>query len=129
MNDQQIMRRFQVLGVGPGDPELLTVKAVNCLQHAQIIYHAGPSNDQGRALDILRTQLRPEQSTRTVRFDSMNAVNAEGPTAYRRGVEQIAADCRSGAGRGVCHGRRSDYLQHGFDHLATTGRDCPRDSD
>ena len=97
MSDHQVIRRFFVLGVGPGDPELLTVKALRLLQRAHIVYHAGPSDDQGRALDVIRTHLRPEQVTRTVRFDSMSAVSSEGPAAYRRGVEQIAADCRCGA--------------------------------
>ena len=32
------MGRFWAVGVGPGDPELLTVKAVNRIRRAQVIY-------------------------------------------------------------------------------------------
>src|SRR4051794_26374391 len=88
---------FWAVGVGPGDPELLTLKAVSVLRQASAVYHAGPADDRGRALDVVRAHLRPEQPTRTVLRASMTAAaSANGETAYRYGVEQIAADCRQG---------------------------------
>ena len=88
---------FWAIGAGPGDPELLTLKAVNILQRAHIIYHAGPEQRQGRAWEIVRAYVRPDQQIRTVLTESMSTVRAsDWRAAYRPGVEQIAADCRRG---------------------------------
>jgi precorrin-2 C20-methyltransferase/precorrin-3B C17-methyltransferase len=83
------MARFWAVGVGPGDPELLTVKAVNAIRAAHVVYHAGPGDDRGRALDIVRHLLRPDQPTRTLALGSMSDTDR---SAYRPGVERIAAD-------------------------------------
>src|SRR5438445_11451208 len=40
------MGKFWAIGVGPGDPGLLTLKAVEVLGRVQVIYHAGPKPDQ-----------------------------------------------------------------------------------
>jgi precorrin-2 C(20)-methyltransferase len=88
-----MLGRFWALGVGPGDPELLTIKAAGLLRQAQRVYHAGPRDDQGRALEIVRGLLRPEQLVRTLLPGPMAEVNVD---AYRAGVERIAADCRAG---------------------------------
>lgn len=89
--------RFWAVGVGPGDPELLTLKAVRLIRRAAAVYHAGPADDRGRALEVVRAQLRPDQPTRTVLTASMAAAASEnGAAAYRYGVEQIAVDCRQG---------------------------------
>ncbi len=91
------MGRFWAVGVGPGDPELLTVKAVNIIRCAPVIYHAGTEMNKGRAYEIIHSFLRPEQKIRLVRIEPMSAVSAsEGNTAYRQGVDQIAAACRQG---------------------------------
>jgi precorrin-2 C(20)-methyltransferase len=85
------------VGVGPGDPELLTLKAVNVLRQAHVLYHAGPRANQGRAWDMIRAHVQPEQEVRVLLAEPMSAVSASnGKAAYRQGVEQIAADCRRG---------------------------------
>jgi precorrin-2 C20-methyltransferase/precorrin-3B C17-methyltransferase len=88
--------RFWAVGVGPGDPDLLTVKAVRILQQVAVIYHAGPEERAGRAWQIVRGVARPEQAVRVVRTDAMNTLTNGGRAGYRAGVEQIAADCRRG---------------------------------
>lgn len=87
------MGRFWAVGVGPGDPELLTVKAIRVLRRAQVLYHAGPETNAGRAWDIIRRAVRPEQHVRVVLTEPMSSVCE---LHYRRGAEQIAADCRRG---------------------------------
>src|SRR5437763_11809915 len=85
------------VGVGPGDPELMTVKAINAIGRAHVIYHAGPRPDQGRAWEVIRHLVRPEQQVRLLLSGSMRAASAEKDrAAYRPAVEQIAADCRGG---------------------------------
>jgi precorrin-2 C20-methyltransferase/precorrin-3B C17-methyltransferase len=88
--------RFWAVGVGPGDPDLLTVKAMRILQQVPVLYHAGPEERAGRAWQIVRGVVRPEQAVRVVRTDAMSALSNGGRAGYRAGVEQIAADCRRG---------------------------------
>jgi precorrin-2 C20-methyltransferase/precorrin-3B C17-methyltransferase len=91
------MGQFWAVGVGPGDPELLTVKAVNVLRSADVIYHAGPRPDQGRGWETIRHLVRPDQEVRTIRTASMREVRAiEAKAAYGAAIDQIAADCRRG---------------------------------
>ncbi|MCS6852709.1 MAG: precorrin-3B C(17)-methyltransferase, partial [Gemmataceae bacterium] len=91
------MGHFWAIGVGPGDPELLTLKAVRLIQEADVLYHPGPRPDQGRAWEIVRHLVRPEQEVRVVLSESMAAVSATAEhAAYRPAVERIAADCRQG---------------------------------
>jgi precorrin-2 C(20)-methyltransferase len=91
------MGQFWAVGVGPGDPELMTLKAVNLLRRAHLLYHAGPKPDQGRAWEIVRGHVRPGQQVRIVLAESMAAASASPDRAANRpGVERIAADCRRG---------------------------------
>lgn len=49
------------IGVGPGDPKLLTVRAVEVLKQVSVVFAAGsPKNDYSIALDTVREYLRPD---------------------------------------------------------------------
>src|SRR5690242_7640708 len=89
------MGRFWAVGVGPGDPELLTVKAVRLVRSAHVLYHAGPAPHEGRAWDVVRHLHQPGQEVRTVRSAPMADIDGSAE-AYREGAERIAADCRAG---------------------------------
>jgi precorrin-2 C20-methyltransferase/precorrin-3B C17-methyltransferase len=88
--------RFWAVGVGPGDPELLTRKAVRVLERAHVVCHAGPQERAGRAWQVIAGLIRPGQQVRVVRHEPMDVLSADGPAGYRPGVEAIAADCRRG---------------------------------
>jgi precorrin-2 C(20)-methyltransferase len=92
------MSHFWAVGVGPGDPGLLTFRAAEVIACAQVIYHAGPEERQGRAWEIIRARVRPEQEIKRLLTTSMSAASAaeDWRIPYRQGVEQIAADCRRG---------------------------------
>lgn len=97
MASTSLLGQFWAVGVGPGDPELLTLKAVRILQAAPVLYHPGPEAMRGRALDIVRPLLRPEQEIRSVLDGPMTAIAAaDWKTSYLRGVEGIVAECRAG---------------------------------
>jgi len=56
------------VGVGPGDPELVTVKAVKALFKAQVVFAAASTkNDYSLALSIAAPHMRPD--TPVVRLD------------------------------------------------------------
>lgn len=55
--------RLLGLGVGPGDPELMTVKAVRLLQSAPIVAYLAAKGKKGNALTIIESYLTPEQQT------------------------------------------------------------------
>src|SRR6266851_7566979 len=109
------MGKFWAIGVWPGDPGLLTLKAVDILLRVQVIYHAGPKPDQGRAWSIVRSYLRADREVRIVLAGSagilpasgagetpalpgsrMAALPSDGKAPYQSAVDRIAADCRAG---------------------------------
>ena len=49
------------LGVGPGDPELMTLKALKRLQAAPVVAYMAAKGKKGNALTIVESFLRPEQ--------------------------------------------------------------------
>src|SRR5438046_1824710 len=86
-----------IVGVGPGDPELLTLKAVQILRRVSVIYHAGPEVDRGRGWGVVRHLVRPEQEIRLVLTQPLRAVcSADWKAHYLPGVESIVSDCRGG---------------------------------
>ena len=54
------------IGVGPGDPELMTVKAVRILKEADVIAAACVMGKQETALEIAKQAVCREKSSRTV---------------------------------------------------------------
>jgi len=49
------------LGVGPGDPELITMKALRRLQEAPVVAYPAAKGKKGNALTIIEGYLRPDQ--------------------------------------------------------------------
>lgn len=49
------------LGVGPGDPELITLKALRRLQAAPVVAYPVAKGKKGNALTIVESYLKPEQ--------------------------------------------------------------------
>ncbi len=87
--------KFWAIGVGPGDPELVALKAVRLIRSADVLYHAGPNHAEGFALDIVRSMLRPEQPVRAIQVPMRHGPD-DWRQRYRPAVERIAADCREG---------------------------------
>jgi precorrin-2/cobalt-factor-2 C20-methyltransferase len=76
------------VGVGPGDPELLTLKAVRALESADVVAHfakaGNPSNARATAATYLQTTIRE--------LPLLYPVTTEHPTddaAYRCAIEQF----------------------------------------
>lgn len=54
--------RLLGLGVGPGDPELITVKALRLLRAAPVVAYLVAKGKKGNAYSIVEEHLRPEQT-------------------------------------------------------------------
>jgi len=54
--------RLLGLGVGPGDPELITVKALRLLRSAPVVAYLVAKGKKGNAYSIIEPHLRPEQT-------------------------------------------------------------------
>lgn len=50
------------VGTGPGDPELLTLKAVRALGEAQVVAHFAKQGSAGNAQKIVAAHVRPDQA-------------------------------------------------------------------
>jgi precorrin-2 C(20)-methyltransferase len=109
-----------VLGVGPGDPELLTLKAVARLRAADVVAFVTPDGRPSLARAIAASHLRAGQ--REIGIDlPMRADPEPGQRAYDDAAERLRAEVD--AGRGVallCEGDPLLYgsARHLLDRLA-----------
>jgi len=104
-----------LVGAGPGDPELLTVKALRCLQRADVVYHDKLVSstvlercrrdarrvDVGRRAGEKRRVGRQEAINRMLAKDArrgLRVVRLKGgdPLVFSRGGEEIAALAEEG---------------------------------
>ena len=85
-----------LVGVGPGDPELLTVAAVRALEAADVVAHPiAHEGAEGMALAIASTWIRPDQRCLPLLFpmvtDSQPRI-----AAWRQAADVLAAEVRAG---------------------------------
>ncbi len=77
------------VGVGPGDPELVTLKAVKALQRVRVIFAAAsPKNDSSQALAIAGPHLAPGADIRRLDFP-MTRDQALLDEAWRKNAAEV----------------------------------------
>ncbi|NJN22377.1 MAG: precorrin-2 C(20)-methyltransferase [Leptolyngbya sp. RL_3_1] len=105
MNDK--LGQLWGIGVGPGDPELITVKALHCLQRCPVVaFPAGRHGRPGMAQTIVAPWLQPEQVQLPLWFPYVqDATTLE--TAWQAAATQV-----------------SEYLTQGQDVVFATEGDA-----
>ncbi len=84
------------IGVGPGDPELLTIKAARILGEVDLIFTAAsPGNDYSIAQQIAEPHLKPGIEIRRLDFPMVGDEDAL-TTAWRANARIIADELRRG---------------------------------
>ncbi len=101
-----------IVGVGPGDPELLTLKAARVIGACDVVFHPGTRDDAGFAFETIAPLLRPAQRVRGMAL-AMKRGPDDGSVGYDRVAEALAAEARSG--------RRCVFLTEGDPMLFGTG--------
>jgi precorrin-2/cobalt-factor-2 C20-methyltransferase len=84
-----------LVGVGPGDPELLTLKAARVLGAAEVIAYPVTGEGAALALDIARAQLRADAVHLPIDIP-MAVTRAPGQAAYDAAARRIAAHLAAG---------------------------------
>jgi precorrin-2/cobalt-factor-2 C20-methyltransferase len=79
--------RLLGLGVGPGDPELITVKALRLLREAPVVGFLAAKGRKGNAFSIIEGHLRPEQTLLPMIYP-VTTEHVPAPLSY----EKIIAD-------------------------------------
>lgn len=90
--------RIWGVGVGPGDPELLTLKAHRIVTSADVIAYPAPNEGDSVARSIVAAHLPGGQEEIAIRI-SMDPRSFPPADVYRRAAEDIGA--RAAAGRSV----------------------------
>ncbi|MBN9527500.1 MAG: precorrin-2 C(20)-methyltransferase [Alphaproteobacteria bacterium] len=86
--------RFYGIGCGPGDPELMTVKAVRLLAEASIVAYPCAKAEGGVARGIAKTYLRPDQTLIPLVYPVTAGPGADAPgypALMRRFYDETAA--------------------------------------
>lgn len=84
------------IGVGPGDPGLLTVKAVDVLHNVKVVFAAGsPKNNYSRALNVVKDILTPSVSVRHLLFP-MTKDRLELQASWQKNAKEVIACLKSG---------------------------------
>jgi len=84
-----------LVGVGPGDPELLTLKAARLLGAAEVIAYPQAGDDGALAFDIARAHLNPDALRLPVRLP-MTPERAPAQAAYEAAAAAILAHLSDG---------------------------------
>src|ERR1019366_1212209 len=121
------MKRLIGVGVGPGDPELVTIKAVRVLRQSDVVLVpvlAGPDPEPGRAETIIRGYVDADKIKRLeFALNDTGGVTPRRAAAWRTAAAAVAREFAAGAST-IAFGTLGDpNLYSTFSYLAQTVRD------
>jgi precorrin-2/cobalt-factor-2 C20-methyltransferase len=82
------------VGVGPGDPELMTLKACRALRQADVVAHFAKAGRRGRARDIAACHLREGVAELPLWFPVTTEIPKDS-AAYRSAISLFYDECAS----------------------------------
>ena len=103
---------ISIVGVGPGDPSLLTIRAVEVISRCSLILHAGRRDREGLAYEIVSGRIRPEQRVVGGALAMMRGPDP-GSVGYQRVARVLVEEARVG--------RRAAFLTEGDPMLYGSG--------
>jgi precorrin-4/cobalt-precorrin-4 C11-methyltransferase len=126
-----VIKRLIGVGVGPGDPELVTVKAVRVLREADVVLVPVldvPDPEPGRAETIIRGYVDADRIKQLpFALNDTGGVTPRRTAAWQKAAAAVAAEFAAGAGT-IAFGTLGDpNLYSTFSYLAQTVRDLVPD--
>ncbi len=102
------------VGVGPGDPELLTLKAFRLINECDVLAYPAPESGEGLAFEIVRKLLTGEQELLPLRLP-INITTPQARQGYDRAVELLEWQLGSGKSVAViCEGDPLFYASFAY---------------
>lgn len=102
--------RIFLIGVGPGDPELLTLRAARLIERCDVLLHAGPSPHAGYAVEVVSGLIRRDHHV-----EGMALAMKRGPDDGSVGYDRVASALLeyAAAGRTAAFLTEGDPLLYG----------------
>jgi precorrin-2/cobalt-factor-2 C20-methyltransferase len=104
--------RLYGVGTGPGDPELLTLKAVRALEKADVVAHFAKRGNAGNARRIVAAHLRPETIELPLAYPVTTEI-ARDEDAYRSAIGDFYARSACAVEEHLAAGRTVAVLSEG----------------
>lgn len=94
--EQKTLGIFYGVGVGPGDPELMTLKAVRILEHCPVLAAPQTASGEMTALNIAKQAANLEGKTLLPLFFTMSRDKQKQQEAHQKAAEQVKAYLEQG---------------------------------
>lgn len=104
--------RLYGVGTGPGDPELLTLKAVRALSEAQVLAHFAKRGNDGNARRIIKAHLRPDVIELPLLYPVTTEIEKEHED-YKSAIASFYAESARAVGEHLAAGRTVAVLSEG----------------
>jgi precorrin-2/cobalt-factor-2 C20-methyltransferase len=104
--------RLYGVGTGPGDPELLTLKAVRALGEADVLAHFAKRGNNGNARKIIEAHLRPEMIELPLLYPVTTEIGKD-HADYKAAIADFYAQSASAVEAHLAAGRTVAVLSEG----------------
>jgi len=104
--------RLYGVGTGPGDPELLTLKAVRALGEADVLAHFAKRGNNGNARKIIEAHLRPDMIELPLLYPVTTEIDKD-HDGYKSAIAEFYAQSADAVEQHLAAGRTVAVLSEG----------------